>query len=142
MPELPEVEVVRQQLKQKVLNKKIIKVESLYDNIFNGNISDLKSHLENNMFIDVERYGKYLVFILSNDEVLISHLRMEGKYQIRNSSDKIDKHEHIIFHFEDNTSLRYHDTRKFGRMELRKKDSYLDVLPLSQLGNEHKYRAP
>lgn len=136
MPELPEVEVVRQQLKLKILNKKIIKVDSYHDNIFNGFIEDLVSNLEGNMFIDVERYGKFLVFILNTNNVLVSHLRMEGKYQIRDSNTKIDKHEHIVFHFEDGTSLRYHDTRKFGRMELRNKDNYLKVLPLSQLGSE------
>lgn len=136
MPELPEVEVVRQQLKQKVLNKKIIDVVSYHDNIFNGQIEDLKANLINQSFIDVERYGKYLVFILSNEKVLISHLRMEGKYQIRPIDEKVDKHEHIIFNFDDNTSLRYHDTRKFGRMDLRDKTTYLHVLPLSQLGAE------
>lgn len=43
---------------------------------------------------------------------------MEGKYFIKNHDEEINKHEHVIFTFEDNTELRYHDTRKFGRMNL------------------------
>lgn len=55
------------------------------------------------------------------DYYLLSHLRMEGKYFVKNSSEEIVKHEHIIITFEDFTDLRYHDTRKFGRMNLVKK---------------------
>ena len=47
---------------------------------------------------------------------------MEGKYHERNNGDVINKHEHVIFKFNDNTELRYQDTRKFGRMLLMKKD--------------------
>ena len=43
---------------------------------------------------------------------------MEGKYFIKSENDEILKHEHIIFTFQDGTDLRYHDTRKFGRMNL------------------------
>ncbi|VEU80387.1 DNA-formamidopyrimidine glycosylase [Haploplasma axanthum] len=138
MPELPEVEVVRNQLKKQVLNKKIIKVESFHDNIVNGNINEFISILTGNKFIDVERYGKFLVFILDDWHVLISHLRMEGKYHIRNVNEERNKHEHIIFTFEDGTTLRYHDTRKFGKMDLRTKGNYLKVMPLIQLGPEPK----
>lgn len=137
MPELPEVEVVRQQLKQIVLNKKINKIDIFWPAIINSDINEFKTILLNNKIIDIERYGKYLVFILNDNHVLISHLRMEGKYHLRNNTDKINKHEHVIFYFE-NDNLRYHDTRKFGRMEIRTKDNYLKVPPLSNLGNEPK----
>lgn len=136
MPELPEVEVVRQQLKQKILNKKIVKVNTFYDGIINDDKNEFIDVLTNNIIIDVERYGKYLVFILKDNHVVISHLRMEGKYHIRNSNDEINKHEHITFVFDDSTELRYHDTRKFGRMDLRTKENYLKVKPLSNLGHE------
>lgn len=52
------------------------------------------------------------------DYYLCSHLRMEGKYFIKNEKEDVIKHEHIIFTFEDGSDLRYHDTRKFGRMNL------------------------
>ena len=42
---------------------------------------------------------------------------MEGKYLIRKTSDPKEKHQHVIFHFEDKTDLRYHDTRKFGKIK-------------------------
>ena len=68
-------------------------------------------------FNDILRRGKWLIFDVG-DYYLCSHLRMEGKYFIKNHDEEINKHEHIIFTFDDNTDLRYHDTRKFGRMNL------------------------
>lgn len=68
-------------------------------------------------FDDILRKGKWLLFSIG-DYYLCSHLRMEGKYFIKDTNEPINKHEHIIISFEDNTDLRYHDTRKFGRMNL------------------------
>lgn len=138
MPELPEVEVVRKQLKNLVLNKKIANITSEYTKIFNEDFNLVKESIVGSKIIDIERYGKYLVFILSNEFNLISHLRMEGKYFVKEQNEPIDKHEHVIFHFDNGETLRYHDTRKFGRMDLRTKDNYLKVNPLFKLGKEPK----
>ena len=50
--------------------------------------------------------------------VLVSHLRMEGKYRVEPSEIPYDKHTHVIFHFTDGTDLRYGDVRKFGTMHV------------------------
>lgn len=68
-------------------------------------------------FDDILRKGKWLLFSVG-DYYLCSHLRMEGKYFIKRHEAETSKHEHVIFSFEDGTDLRYHDTRKFGRMHL------------------------
>ena len=85
--------------------------------------------------IDIKRRGKWLMFEL-NDYYLLSHLRMEGKYNIKNKGEEIDKHEHVSFVLDDNTELRYRDTRKFGRMHLISKDEVYSVRPLNELGLE------
>ena len=82
-----------------------------------SDIIEFKNNLLVLEFTDILRKGKWLLFEIG-DYYLCSHLRMEGKYFIKDSNDEINKHEHVIFTFEDNTDLRYHDTRKFGRMNL------------------------
>ena len=82
-----------------------------------SDIQDFKNNLLGLEFTDILRKGKWLLFDIG-DYYLCSHLRMEGKYFIKDSNEEINKHEHVIFTFEDNTDLRYHDTRKFGRMNL------------------------
>lgn len=120
MPELAEVETVRNTLKKSLIGKKILSINILYPKMIENDLEYFKECLINNEILDIERKGKYLIFKL-NKYYLISHLRMEGKYFIKDKIDPILKHEHIIFEFND-FSLRYHDTRKFGRMHLIKYD--------------------
>lgn len=135
MPEIAEVETVRQTLKKKILNKKIIKIDIYYPNMILSDIKEFKNTLINKEFIDIKRMGKWLLFELDN-YYLLSHLRMEGKYYIKSSNLPLDKHEHIVFTFVDNTTLRYHDTRKFGRMKLIKKSDLYNTEEIKKLGYE------
>lgn len=135
MPEIAEVETVRNVLKSKILNKKIKNVQVLYSKMLDNTESDFKNILIGNSFKDILRKGKWLIFEL-NDYYLLSHLRMEGKYFIKNSNDDIVKHEHIIISFDDNTDLRYHDTRKFGRMKLVLKNDLNNTEEIKKQGKE------
>ena len=102
MPELPEVETVRNYLKENILNKKIINIDILYPKMIENDLNFFKDNLINNYFIDIKRKGKYLIFE-TNNNYLISHLRMEGKFNIKDKDDIITKHEHVIFYFNDFT---------------------------------------
>lgn len=136
MPELPEVETVKNTLKKQVLNKIIDTCEVYWDNIIAyPEINEFKEKLKNQKITDIKRRGKWLMFEL-NDFYLLSHLRMEGKYFIRNKGDERNKHEHVIFAFKDNSELRYHDTRKFGKMYLLDKNNAYNEKPLNELGLE------
>lgn len=135
MPELPEVETVRRTLKNFILNVKITKISVVYHKIISGDVAAFAAAVSGQTIRDIDRVGKYLIFIL--DEIaFISHLRMEGKYNIVSPEIPINRHEHIIFHLADGRELRYQDTRKFGRMELVDRDRYRFQKPLNQLGPE------
>lgn len=125
MPELAEVYTVKEALKTKILKKKIQEIKILYKNIVEDNEKDFTSKLIGQSFIDIKQKAKYLVFE-TEDYYLISHLRMEGKFFVKDINDEIAKHEHVIFNMEGGLSLRYHDTRKFGRMKLINKNEYDD----------------
>ncbi|MDD4706326.1 MAG: DNA-formamidopyrimidine glycosylase [Bacilli bacterium] len=134
MPELPEVRTVASILKKELLNQKITAIKVIFPKVISKDSLDINL-LINKKLKDIKTYGKYLLFDYDN-YILISHLRMEGKYFIKNKNDSIEKHEHIIFIFNDNTSLRYHDTRKFGRIELIKKGELSKNKSLSKLALE------
>ena len=134
MPELPEVEIVKNSLKNYVLNRKILKVDVLYKGIINyPSVKEFIEKITNQTILDVKRRGKYLVFVLE-DYNLISHLKMEGKYFIKNKYE-ITKHDHVIFTLDNNKYLIYNDTRKFGKMYLINKE-YDNNSPLNILGLE------
>ena len=134
MPELPEVETVKETLKRKILKEKIIDVKVFYPAIIEyPDCETFKKELINQTFVDIKRRGKWLIFEL-NDYLLLSHLRMEGKYNIKHN-EEINRHEHVVIYFKD-FNLRYQDTRKFGRMYLYKKDEAYNRKPLNELGYE------
>lgn len=135
MPELPEVETVRNGLKKKVLNKKITNCKVLYNGIIAyPNEQCFVKQISNQTINDILRKGKFLIFEL-DDYFLVSHLRMEGKYFIKEPTEELNKHDHVIFTLNNEEELRYNDTRKFGKMHLVKKDE-LDKTPIKKLGLE------
>lgn len=135
MPELPEVETVKNGLIEKVKGKKIISCEVKYLKIIEyPQVGRFIKNIANQTIEDIKRRGKFIIFEL-DDYLLISHLRMEGKYFIKNKEEVKDKHDHIIFSLDDNQELRYNDTRKFGRMYLVEKDK-ISLTPISKLGLE------
>lgn len=116
MPELPEVETVRATLEPLISGKRIVTVTIRYPKMVEGDPVLFADKLTGRTLQSIGRIGKYLFFQLE-DGVFVSHLRMEGKYFLKDSKVPYDKHEHLILSFEDGTDLRYHDTRKFGTVE-------------------------
>jgi formamidopyrimidine-DNA glycosylase len=136
MPELPEVETVRQTLKKNIIGQTIRDVDVFYEKMIHGStVTQFKESLKNQTVQDILRYGKYLVFVFDHI-ALISHLRMEGRYFLKDIDYPRDKHEHIIFYFNDDTTLRYQDTRKFGTMELSDISQIRNVSGIKKLGTE------
>ncbi|WP_217586941.1 DNA-formamidopyrimidine glycosylase [Lentibacillus saliphilus] len=135
MPELPEVETIKETLKYLVLDKDIIDVDIFWPKMIKqpDDCAVFKSILTGQTIQDVTRKGKFLVFHL-NDHVLVSHLRMEGKYSVHPSDAPIKKHTHVIFHLSTGEDLRYNDVRKFGTMHVFPKGDELTQKPLMTLG--------
>lgn len=126
MPELPEVETVRRTLAYQLQNPTIEDVEIRYPPILaNVTKEEFRSQLIGKRICDYQRIGKYLIFDME-DIYVVSHLRMEGKYYVEAKETAYDKkHTHVLIRLRDGRELRYHDTRKFGRMYLYPKQEPL-----------------
>jgi formamidopyrimidine-DNA glycosylase len=137
MPELPEVETVKRTLTMLVTGKTISEVEVRLPRIIQkpDDIRMFETLLQGQTILGIERRGKFLRFML-DDYVLVSHLRMEGKYGVYRSDDPLELHTHVVFHFTDGTDLRYKDVRQFGTMHLFVKGEDLIQPPLQKLGLE------
>lgn len=113
MPELPEVEVVRQGL-EKILehHPKLEKVE-LKRKDLRGPIPAKKiSTLVGERVLSVERRAKYLL-IWTSKGAMLSHLGMTGTWRVAPPGDE-RLHDHIYLHFSGNLRLAYRDPRRFG----------------------------
>lgn len=138
MPELPEVETVRKILEKWLKGRTILAVEVFYDKIIeNILVNEFKNNLINQAIESVQRRGKYLLIYLK-DYVMISHLRMEGKYFLlkKTETHNKSKHDHVVFYLDNDTKLVYNDVRKFGKIRLVKKDKIEEDAKMLSLGKE------
>ena len=136
MPELPEVETVINTIRPHIIDKEIEKIEVYYDRLIQSNLDEFKTKLINQKFINVTRYGKFIFLHLTNDFVIITHLRMEGKFRFENSHNLRKKHTSAGFFFKDGTSLAFDDTRKFGLMYLSDEANFKETKMIKKLGIE------
>ena len=134
MPELPEVETVKNVLASTVIGKKIIRVDVLREKNIDGDAKDFADALKGVTITGFSRVGKFIIFHFDNDLVMISHLRMEGKYYFYEKNVQPTKHDLVIFHFYDGSCLTYNDTRRFGVIKLSSESSYMKEAPLSEVG--------
>ena len=83
----------------------------------------------------VKRRGKWLLFELDT-KVLIIHFRMEGRFYLKPNDAAIDKHDYVIFYFDD-FKLHYNDPRLFGKLEVIKKEDTYKFFIDKKLGLEY-----
>ena len=136
MPELPEVETIKNLLKPQLIDKKIVRIDILRKQTILGDSELFKASLEGQTFKDVTRIGKFLIFHLSGDNVFISHLRMEGKYFQYHKDEPNTKHARVVFYLDDDNKIIYDDSRCFGIMKLSSENKYKNEEEISKLGPE------
>jgi len=148
MPELPEVEIVRQSLNKKIKHKKVKKVLVRNRNLRLKMPLYFESFLKDKKITSVERFSKYIILHLSNKSYCLLHLGMSGTIHILNKRKKNlitntsfysspilpKKHNHVEIIFE-NFKVIYNDPRRFGFFQIIK-DFHLLKKRFAKLGPE------
>ena len=120
MPELPEVQTVVNDLNAAGLPGTGIRCVEVFwpKSVEPLSPEEFSQRLRGQSFQKIWRRAKYIVCDLNRDDQLLIHLRMSGRLHLSKPEKSREKHEHVILHLEDGRQLRFHDTRKFGRMSL------------------------
>jgi formamidopyrimidine-DNA glycosylase len=119
MPELPEVEHVVRALRQAVMGQRILAAELKLKRIAPGiSASTFNRKLSNSRIMGVGRRGKFILMHFDSGHVLVTHLRMTGKFVRVSSEDSLPPYAHVIFHLDDDRRLVFCDMRQFGRMRI------------------------
>ena len=155
MPELPEVEIVKQSLNQKIKQKKIKKIIIRNRNLRFRIPLEFEKNLENKIIKKISRFAKYLIFNFSDNSFCIVHLGMSGTIHLikkknldinTNTSFYVypslpKKHNHIEIIFK-NLKIIYNDPRRFGffifipnKAQLIKRFNHLGPEPFSKRFN-------
>ena len=130
MPELPEVEIVKQSLNQKIQQKKIKKIIIKNRNLRFKIPLKFEEKLKNKKIIKVTRFSKYLILNFLDGSFCLIPLGMSGTIHLikKNNSNKFTntsfysspnlpkKHNHVEIQFKD-LKIIYNDPRRFGFIE-------------------------
>lgn len=137
MPELPEVELVAQSLNRLVSKRKIIAAELLREKLAPENSpAQFAESLKNSTVDFVGRRGKHVLFYFDTPQVLITHLRMTGRFMLLPPERELPKHTHAVFYLDDETKLAFQDQRHFGMMKIVSADELHKAKELACLAPE------
>ncbi len=119
MPELPEVETIKNELLPHIVGRCITGITLFWEGIVRQpSVQEFCSRLIGQRITNVARRGKYLILGLTSSEVLIIHLKMTGSLLIKPASAEPTKFTRAILHLDKETQLRFRDPRKLGVMWL------------------------
>jgi formamidopyrimidine-DNA glycosylase len=131
MPELPEVETIARDLRAAGLVGKTLVCAGIFwpKTLERPSAGEFCRRIARNRITAVRRRGKYLVLDLERGGGLLIHLRMSGRLHLVPAATPRLSHEHAVLSFSDGSDLRFHDTRKFGRIcWVPSPDEFLDRL--------------
>ena len=145
MPELPEVETMRLQLKKYLTGHKILSVDVKNRKTFQGDERDILD----TKILDTRRFGKVSVIDLSNGYSILTHVKLTGQYiyrgpNLKNPSKLSSKvtggvpgpHTLVIFDLDRGGKLYYNDVRRFGWIRLEKTKDVENESFIKKLGPE------
>jgi formamidopyrimidine-DNA glycosylase len=117
MPELPEVETIRNELSPRVVGQSFTQVTILDAKLVcDGSAKEVRRGLIGHKIESLERRGKYLIFHLSNGRSLIMHLRMTGVLLL--NPRKVDRYARAVFQLSNRHRLVFSDRRRLGLIRL------------------------
>lgn len=137
MPELPEVELVARALDKLLRGRRIMAADLLRARLAPATPAEEFSNLLCGARIEgVGRRGKHVLINLSSSLVLITHLRMTGRFLLLPAEGELPKFTHALFHLEDRQRLAFTDQRHFGMMKIVAAAELSETKELSGLAPE------
>jgi len=146
LPELPEIETIKNDTKKTLVGRQIKSVEILDPKPVKGQakeFKDLRAKIKN-----IRRFAKILVLDLSNDQSILIHLKLTGQLVYLKDTQKIagghyevgslevpNKFTRLIIHL-DQGRLFFNDMRKFGWLKLIKTRDVEESREVKSLGIE------
>jgi formamidopyrimidine-DNA glycosylase len=119
MPELPEVETIKNDLAPVLQGERIDKVDFLWYKTLRGmSAADFNNEVSGQHITRLSRRGKYLVLELESGKYLLVHFKMSGSFKIAGKDEEPPAHTRAVVHLKSGKQLFFIDPRKFGRFEL------------------------
>ena len=135
MPELPEVEIIKNFIAKTILFQQISEVFVLNHRLRYA-VPENLDLIQDFQIIRLERRAKFIQIFLSNNQVIIIHLGMSGSLLLFSADYEPKKHDHVIFILSQNIALVYNDPRRFGFIDCILADDISQYKFFQKLGIE------
>lgn len=118
MPELPEVETIKNDIADKLIGRHIVEISLLWEKVVKiPSPEEFTANLKGRKIRELGRRGKYLLIGLNRADTLIIHLRMSGSLLV--TADVVPPlYTRAWLKLDDGNYVYFRDPRKFGRMWL------------------------
>jgi formamidopyrimidine-DNA glycosylase len=137
MPELPEVELAARSLDRLVGGRRIVAAKLLQPAIAPETTpAAFARRLRGRRIERVGRRGKIIMFEFERGLLLLTHLRMTGRFLLLPTEASLPKHTHAILYLDDERRLVFSDQRRFGRMRLVRAEELPHLKQLRRLAPE------
>ena len=148
MPELPEVEAVRRQLRRVMEGARIERVETRRADLRSPFPRDFAARLEGQKVHALRRRAKYLLADLESGETLLMHLGMSGSFRVVKrrrdavqgdfyfERSRLDAHDHVLLTMSSGATIVFNDPRRFGQMDIIEAGGLTINRALKSLGPE------
>ena len=140
MPELPEVESLRQLLEESLIGRVFVTASVREPRLRRSLPPDFAATVAGRKIERLERRAKYLIFALSGAHRMLVHLGMSGSLSHRHEAADAGpfnpRHDHVQFDLDDGSLLVYNDPRRFGLMKLYPDTDFEGAIELKGLGPE------
>lgn len=132
MPELPEAETVRAQLKPQIVGETILHTWARLPRITAPSIDEFIARTQNQSIVAAKRRGKQIYFPLESGDSLLVHLGMTGKLHVEADGDLVPddlhKHIHAVLRLSGGKRLVFTDPRTFGKLAVSRELPFLDKM--------------
>ncbi len=151
MPELPEVETVKRGLAPTMEGALLVRAELRRPDLRFPFPENFAAAVSGRRILALSRRAKYLMIDLEGGDVIIAHLGMSGSFRIEAGAapkapgavhhprGKDEKHDHVVFHLDGEAGsarVIYNDPRRFGFMDLARRDTIAEHAFFRELGEE------
>lgn len=137
MPELPEVELVARSLERLLRGRSVVAAKLLRPGLAPDVSPRSFAHrLRGVSFETAARRGKHILLYLGGAHVLVTHLRMTGRFLLLPAERELPPHTHAVFQLDDNRRLVFTDQRHFGLMKLVRAEELHETRELRSLAPE------
>jgi formamidopyrimidine-DNA glycosylase len=140
MPELPEVESLRQILRRSAVGRTIVDAAIGAAPLRRRTTADFSAAIRGRRIERISRRAKYLLIELGGGAVLLVHLGMSGSLTHRgrgfDDRDFDPRHDHIVLTLDDGSRMVFNDPRRFGMVRLVARGALKEAAELSGIGPE------